>query len=142
METKQKPSLGPWAIVIILIGVVLVVLFTIRSFQQSRLAVIKQDWSVQQADSLAASVGVFRVLSGHQPLSMVDRLPSGKGFFTLLPGERCFTNTFTGLRTEPRFFDRIYEEASPGTLALVWEGRRFYLVVYGKDQRVYRKTRL
>lgn len=143
MKSKQKNSgLGPWAIVFVLISAALVVWLTIRSFQQNHRQVLKEKVAEQQADSLAVAIMVFKQDAGSPPLSLVDKMSDGRVFSALLPERACFINPFTGLRTEPRFFDRIYERASPGTLALAQEKRCFYVVVYGRDQRICRKIRL
>lgn len=139
---RKKSSLGPRAIGIIIILTALAVWGFVGCFRQNHRQFLKGRLAEQQADSLVVSIIAFKQLTGTLPLSLADKLPDGRAFFVLLPEQECFANSFTGLRTEPRFFDRLHEKADKGTIAVTKENGRYYVVVYDKSEKVCRKIRL
>jgi hypothetical protein len=139
----QKRKLGWPEVLIILIGLALVVTWTIHDWKKTNRNTELFKSSELQAEMLEPLVRSFYQAQGRMPWSLVDRLPSGQRFVDLLPNGQCFANTFTGQYTEPRFFDRIHKEADAGTVAVIKEEDYGYIVVYGVNrQAVVLKLRL
>jgi len=138
----KKRKIGWKEVVIVLIGLVIVAFLTIHEWKKTKRNNELFKGVENQAEILEPLVRSFYQATGRVPWSLVDRLPSGQKFIDLLPNGECFANPFTGRRTEPRFFDRIYEEAEKGTVAIVVEDRQSYIVVYGERRTVTHKLRL
>lgn len=139
----HKRKLGWLDVLFILIGLAIVVYFSIRDWKQSNHSAELFRRSEAQAEILEPLVKSFYQAAGRVPWSLVDHQPNGQSFAEQLPNGECFANSFTGRRTEPRFFDRIYKEADRGTVAIVYDGIRAYIVVYGDEKRTsVRRLRL
>lgn len=131
----EKKKIGWKEVLFILIGLAIVSYFTVKEWKQTNHNAELFKTSEAQAEILEPLVRSFYQTAGRVPWSLVDRLPSGQRFIDLLPNGECFANPFTGQCTEPRFFDRIHKEAGKGTVAIVVEDDRAYIVVYGDQRR-------
>jgi hypothetical protein len=126
----------------ILVSAALVIYLTIKQWEKSSNSAELFKLSKSQVEVLEPLVRSFYQTTGRVPWSLADRLPTGQKFVDLLPNGECFANPFTGRRTEPHFFDRIYKEADKGTVAIIVEGGQTYIVVYGEHRTLTRKLRL
>lgn len=138
----KRSKIGWKEVLFILIGLILVVIWTIHGWKQTNYNAELFEKSKGQAEVLEPLVRSFYQATGRVPWSLADRQPDGRMFVDLLPNGECFANPFTGRRTEPRFFDRIYKEAEKGTVAIVVEGNQTHIVVYGEHRTLIRKLRL
>lgn len=138
----RKRKTGLLEVLCALIGLGLFVWFTLKSFEHSSRDHRLFKTAESQAETLEPLLRDFYQATGRMPWSLADRQPDGRMFVDLLPNGECFANPFTGRRTEPRFFDRLYKNADRGTIAVVLEDGFVYIVVYGERRTVTRKLRL
>lgn len=138
----RKRKTGLLEVLFALVGLGLVVWFSLKSFENSSRDQRLFKTAESQAEILEPLIKSFYQATGRVPWSLADRHSDGRMFVDLLPNSECFANPFTGRRTEPRFFDHIYKEADKGTVAIVVEDGVAYIVVYGERSIVTHKLRL
>ncbi len=137
----RKRKIGLLEVLFALIGLGLVVWFTLKSFEHSSRDHRLFKTAESQAEILEPLLWDFYQVTGRVPWSLVDRQPDGRMFVDLLPNGECFANPFTGRRTEPHFFNRLYKSADRGTIAVVVEDGLVYIVVYAEHRTLTHKLR-
>ncbi len=141
MHKIKKGAVRAAVLIVALVVVVGLVMWIARAFKDAHQDGQQQEKAEAQAQLLEPAIKDFRSATGRMPWSLLDRFPDGRSFASTLPDSNCLPNAFTGRMTEPHFFDRIYEKADKGTIAIVSEYGRDYLVVYGRQETVCYKTR-
>lgn len=137
----RKRKIGFLEVLFMLVVLGLVVWLSLRSFENSSRGHRLFKTAESQVKILEPLLRDFYQATGRIPWSMADRQPDGRMFVDLLPNGECFANPFTGRRTEPHFFDRLYKSADRGTIAVVVEDGLVYIVVYAEHRTVTRKLR-
>ena len=136
MHRIQKGAVRVAVLIVVFIVLAALVMWIVRAFKDAHRDGQRQEKAEAQAQLLEPAIKTFRNATGRMPWSLLDRFPDGQSFASTLPDSNCLPNAFTGHRTEPHFFDRIYKKAGKGTIAIVSEYNRDYLVVYGRQETV------
>ncbi|MFA6253197.1 MAG: hypothetical protein WCV69_02950 [Patescibacteria group bacterium] len=142
MHRIRKGAVRVAVLIVAFIVVAALLMWVVDAFQKAHQDGQRQEKAEVQAQLLEPAIRAFHKATGRMPLSLLDRFPDGRSFASTLPDSNCLPNAFTGRRTEPRFFDRLHDKADKGTIAIVSENGRGYIVVYGSRETSALKIRI
>lgn len=142
MHRIKKGAVRMAVLTVAFIVVAALVVWIVNAFQEAHQDGQRQEKAEAQAQLLEPAIRAFHSATGRMPWSLLDRFADGRIFASTLPDSNCLVNAFTGHRTEPRFFDRLYDKADKGTVAIVSTNGRGYIVVYGFRETMVLKVRI